>query len=214
MSFNFLFPVIYDILSLRVYPIQFSLVLHFRLQFSFEVGILAIFGHLESHYREELKKNYRIVDKGYNSFPTSLPGTSYKKALSVSLNIIILHYKQPQPAPCWSSEFEFDCVQARKELSKILSDIISERKEKRLLEKNLLGRLLNSKDDVGQVLTDDQIADNIIGVLFAAQDTTASALTWIVKYLHDNPKLLEAVKVCLFHFLSSSWSFVFLLGYW
>ncbi|OAY22925.1 abscisic acid 8'-hydroxylase CYP707A1 [Manihot esculenta] len=134
-------------------------------KFSFEVGILAIFGHLESHYREELKKNYRIVDKGYNSFPTSLPGTSYKKALS-----------------------------ARKELSKILSDIISERKEKRLLEKNLLGRLLNSKDDVGQVLTDDQIADNIIGVLFAAQDTTASALTWIVKYLHDNPKLLEAVK--------------------
>ncbi|KAF2309816.1 hypothetical protein GH714_005254 [Hevea brasiliensis] len=134
-------------------------------KFSFEVGILAIFGHLESHYREELKKNYRIVDKGYNSFPTSIPGTSYKKALT-----------------------------ARKTLSKILSDIISERKEKRLLEKDLLGCLLNSKDDKGQVLTDDQIADNIIGVLFAAQDTTASALTWIVKYLHDNPKLLEAVK--------------------
>jgi (+)-abscisic acid 8'-hydroxylase len=42
-------------------------------------------------------------------------------------------------------------------------------------------------------LTDDQIADNIIGVIFAAQDTTASILTWIAKYLRDYPSLLEAV---------------------
>ncbi|GKV04633.1 hypothetical protein SLEP1_g16773 [Rubroshorea leprosula] len=83
---------------------------------------------------------------------------------------------------------------ARKRLSEILSEIIRERKEKKLLEKDLLGCLLNSKDENGEVLTDDQIADNAIGVLFAAQDTTASVMTWIVKYLHDNPKLLEAVK--------------------
>eukprot|EP00257_Ricinus_communis_P015890 XP_015573891.1 abscisic acid 8'-hydroxylase 4 [Ricinus communis] len=134
-------------------------------KFSFEVGILAIFGNLESHYREDLKKNYRIVDKGYNSFPTSLPGTPYRKALM-----------------------------ARKRLSKILSDIISQRKEKKLLDNDLLGCLLNSKDEQGNVLTDDQIADNIIGVLFAAQDTTASAMTWIVKHLHDNPKLLDFVQ--------------------
>lgn len=62
-------------------------------------------------------------------------------------------------------------------------------------EKDLLGCLLNSKDENGEVLSDDKIADNIIGVLFAAQDTTASIMTWIVKYLHDNPKLLEGVKV-------------------
>ncbi|KAF5747047.1 hypothetical protein HS088_TW06G01224 [Tripterygium wilfordii] len=128
---------------------------------SFEVGILLIFGHLEPHFKEDLKRNYSIVDKGYNSFPTNFPGSPYKKALL-----------------------------ARQRLRKILS----ERKEKKFLEKELLGCLLNSKDEKGESLTEDQIADNIIGVLFAAQDTTASALTWIVKYLHDNPKLLEAVK--------------------
>ena len=58
-----------------------------------------------------------------------------------------------------------------------------------------MGCLLNSKDENGQILMVDQIMDNIIGVLFAARDTTASVMTWIVKYLHDNPKLLEAVKV-------------------
>ncbi|XP_051124679.1 abscisic acid 8'-hydroxylase 4-like [Andrographis paniculata] len=133
---------------------------------SFEVGILAIFGNLEPHYKVELKKNYSVVDRGYNSFPTNLPGSSYRKA-----------------------------VKARKKLSEILSCITKERREM-VTEKDddLLSCLMNWKDDNGEILSEDQIADNIIGVLFAAQDTTASAMTWILKYLHDNPKLLEAVK--------------------
>lgn len=89
-------------------------------------------------------------------------------------------------------------MQARKKLSNILSEVIAERKEKRIVDKDLLGFLLNSKDEKGFVLSDDQIADNIIGVLFAAQDTTASVLTWIVKYLHENPKIVEAIKVFFF----------------
>ncbi|GKV01548.1 hypothetical protein SLEP1_g14095 [Rubroshorea leprosula] len=134
-------------------------------KFSFNVGILSIFGHLDISYREKLEENYSIVDKGYNSFPTIIPGTAYQKALV-----------------------------ARKRLNRILSEIICERKETRLVEKNLLGHLLNLKGERGQTLTEDQIVDNIIGVLFAAQDTTASALTWILKYLYDNPRVLEAVK--------------------
>lgn len=139
---------------------------HEMKKFSFEVGILAIFGRLEGHVKEELKKNYSIVDKGYNSFPTNFPGSPYRKALK-----------------------------ARKRLGKILSEIISERKEKKVLEKGLLSCFLNAKEEKGLlILNEDQIADNIIGVLFAAQDTTASVLTWSLKYLHDNPKLLECVK--------------------
>ena len=63
------------------------------------------------------------------------------------------------------------------------------------MNKDLLGCLMESSSDKDEHLSDDQISDNIIGALFAAQDTTASVLTWILKYLHDNPKLLEAVKV-------------------
>ncbi|KAK6916448.1 Cytochrome P450 [Dillenia turbinata] len=134
-------------------------------KFSFNVGILSIFGHLDVNYREELEKNYCMVNKGYNSFPTNVPGTAYSKA-----------------------------IVARKRISKILSEIISKRMEKSVAEKDLLGHLLNYRDEKGQRLTEEQIADNIIGVLFAAQDTTASVLTWILKYLHDDQKLLEQVK--------------------
>lgn len=138
---------------------------HHMKKFSFEVGILAIFGNLEKTKKEELIKNYSIVDKGYNSFPTNLPCTSFHKALM-----------------------------ARKRLTEIMQEIIYERKEKRLMENDLLGHLINFKNEDGNVLSEIQIVDNIIGVLFAAQDTTASTLTWILKYLQDNPKLLEAVK--------------------
>lgn len=86
-------------------------------------------------------------------------------------------------------------MKARRRLNEIISELISKWKEQRLVGNDLLGHMLNYKDEKGQVLSDDQIADNIIGVLFAAQDTTASVLTWILKFLHDDQKLLEAVKV-------------------
>jgi (+)-abscisic acid 8'-hydroxylase len=81
----------------------------------------------------------------------------------------------------------------------VLSDIVRERRAQGEPGADLLGCLMQSRDggdhhDDGALLTDEQVADNVIGVLFAAQDTTASVLTWIVKYLHDHPKLLEDVR--------------------
>jgi len=77
--------------------------------------------------------------------------------------------------------------------------MMRERRERGEPGTDLLGCLMQSQqgggDGAAPLLSDEQVADNIIGVLFAAQDTTASVLTWILKFLHDNPKLLEAVKV-------------------
>lgn len=56
---------------------------------------------------------------------------------------------------------------------------------------DLLGSFMGEKEG----LTDTQIADNVIGLIFAARDTTASVLTWILKYLGENPSILQAVTV-------------------
>lgn len=61
-----------------------------------------------------------------------------------------------------------------------------------------MGVLLGSEDGKENHLTDSQISDNIIGLIFAAHDTTASVLTWLLKYLHDNYEVLEAVTVYFF----------------
>lgn len=91
-------------------------------------------------------------------------------------------------------------MKARKKLTETIRRLIEKRREKE--EDNgggLLGVLLRANnDDSGnhnQKLSDSQIADNIIGVIFAAHDTTASVLTWLLKYLHDNLNVLEAVTV-------------------
>ena len=68
-----------------------------------------------------------------------------------------------------------------------------------------MGVLLGAKDQKLNRLTDSQIADNIIGVIFAAHDTTASVLTWVLKYLHDNGHLLEAVRVRSLYSLCLIW---------
>ncbi|KAL8160411.1 hypothetical protein V2J09_001948 [Rumex salicifolius] len=84
---------------------------------------------------------------------------------------------------------------ARKALSRLIVEIIKERRERRLHQKNLLQLMLSFRDVNGQVMSDKQVIDNVIGVLFAAQDTTASLLTWILKFITDDINILHKIKV-------------------
>ncbi|KAI3453911.1 hypothetical protein Pfo_010574 [Paulownia fortunei] len=128
--------------------------------YTFNVALLSIFGKDEVLYREDLKKCYYNLEKGYNSMPINLPGTLFHKAMK-----------------------------ARKELAQILAKILSLRRQMKQNHTDLLGSFMGDAEG----LTDEQIADNIIGVIFAARDTTASVLTWILKYLAENPSVLQAV---------------------
>lgn len=128
--------------------------------YSFNVSLLSILGKDEKIYREDLKRCYYILEKGYNSMPINLPGTLFHQSMK-----------------------------ARKELAQILAKIISLRRQMKHDYNDLLGSFMSTKEG----LTDEQIADNVIGVIFAARDTTASVLTWILKYLGENPTVLQAV---------------------
>jgi (+)-abscisic acid 8'-hydroxylase len=54
-------------------------------QFTFDVGVVTIFGRrLAEHVKEELRRNYFIVENGYNSFPVpGVPWTRYSQAIKV-----------------------------------------------------------------------------------------------------------------------------------
>ncbi|KAI4322127.1 hypothetical protein L6164_021847 [Bauhinia variegata] len=114
---------------------------------------------------EEIKRLYLRLEKGYNSLPLDIPGTYFR-----------------------------DALKARKLLNESIRRLMHRRKESGSNEGGLLEVLLGARaatDDDTKCLTDSQIADNLIGVIFAAHDTTASALTWTLKYLHDDPTLLD-----------------------
>ncbi|KAL1569266.1 (+)-abscisic acid 8'-hydroxylase [Salvia divinorum] len=80
-------------------------------------------------------------------------------------------------------------MKARKKLGEILAEVISLRRERKSDDSNLLQSFMSDAEG----LSDEQIADNVIGVIFAARDTTASVLTWILKFLAQNPTVLHAV---------------------
>ncbi|XP_055962199.1 abscisic acid 8'-hydroxylase 2 isoform X3 [Mercurialis annua] len=84
----------------------------------------------------------------------------------------------------------YKAMKARKQLNVRLKKLIEKRRQSGKQGGGLLGVLLDEKNNK---LNDSQICDNIIGVIFAAHDTTASVLTWLLKYLHDNQDLLQAV---------------------
>jgi (+)-abscisic acid 8'-hydroxylase len=93
-------------------------------------------------------------------------------------------------------------MKARKRLGAIVAHIISARRERQRGSSDLLASFLDDRE----ALTDAQIADNVIGVMFAARDTTASVLTWMVKFLGDHPSVLKAVIVSTVLF---PWTFRF-----
>nr|AFP74114.1 ABA 8'-hydroxylase CYP707A1 [Phelipanche ramosa]AIU34491.1 ABA 8'-hydroxylase CYP707A1 [Phelipanche ramosa] len=128
--------------------------------YTFNVALLSIFGKDEVLYREDLKRCYYNLEKGYNSMPINFPGTLFYKAMK-----------------------------ARNELAQIVAKIVSLRREMKQDNTDLLASFMRDDED----LSDELIADNIIGVIFAARDTTASVLTWILKYLAENPTVLQAV---------------------
>ncbi|XP_059431311.1 abscisic acid 8'-hydroxylase 2 [Corylus avellana] len=136
-------------------------------RYAFDVAMISAFGNKQDlEIFEGIKSLYQCLEKGYNSMPLDLPGTPFRKAMK-----------------------------ARKLLNETLRRLIEKRRESGRHGGGLLGVLLGAKDQklTDIQLTDSQIADNLIGVIFAAHDTTASVLTWVLKYLHDNGNLLEAV---------------------
>ncbi|KAL2898923.1 Abscisic acid 8'-hydroxylase 2 [Bienertia sinuspersici] len=136
-------------------------------KYAFDVAMISAFGDKGELEIDGIKHLYQCLEKGYNSMPLNFPGTPFHKSMK-----------------------------ARKLLNETLRKLIAKRREKNNIDGGLLGVLLKSRDEKtanNNQLSDSQIADNIIGVIFAAHDTTASVLTWVLKYLHDNQDLLEAV---------------------
>jgi cytochrome P450 family 26 subfamily A len=48
-------------------------------------------------------------------------------------------------------------------------------------------------DESGKLLSESEIVDNMLMLLFASHDTTTSAMTCVMKYLAELPEVYEMV---------------------
>lgn len=93
---------------------------------------------------------------------------------------------------------EFLHAQARQRVIGMLTEMIKERRSSLSPGscEDMLDCLLQTDDDDSKVkLTDDQILDLIIALIYSGYETVSTTSMMAVKYLHDHPKALEELRV-------------------
>uniref|UniRef100_M8CAP3 Uncharacterized protein n=1 Tax=Aegilops tauschii TaxID=37682 RepID=M8CAP3_AEGTA len=137
---------------------------HAMKRLSFDVGIVTIFGgRLDERRKEELRRNYAVVEKGYNSFPNSFPGTLYYKAIQQHNNIHECHVTKTAISHAGEAAAE---RRAERHPARAAGAWRARGRPARLPHAVAAGG--DDDGDEAALLTDEQVADNVIGVLFSA----------------------------------------------
>ncbi|KAL3678928.1 hypothetical protein R1sor_021884 [Riccia sorocarpa] len=138
--------------------------------FMLDVAMYFVFGITNLRGTAEAKvlvDMYRAIGKGMYVLPINLPGFTWYKALKAR---------------------EKGCAYLKTIIEKT-----REESEKGFKQNTVLGAFVDCKDENGENLLDDEIIDVLIGTLFGAHDTTANALTWMLKHLSEHHDVLETL---------------------
>ncbi|XP_075082232.1 abscisic acid 8'-hydroxylase 2 [Nicotiana tabacum] len=146
------------------------IILHEALKITLE-AICKMLMNLEGEEElETLHKDVGLIYEAMLAFPIKLPWTRFYKGL-----------------------------QARKRIMRLLDKIIEKRRNSKEKFDDFLAHLLSkdgeeSEQENATQLTNQEIKDNILTMIIAGQDTTASAITWMIKYLDENPDALNQLQ--------------------
>ena len=89
-------------------------------------------------------------------------------------------------------------LQLKQEIRTLIDAEIKERREllaaKKLENKDIFSLLLSAKDENGAGMTDEELHDELITLLFAGHETTASALAWLFYWVHYLPEVQDKLR--------------------
>ncbi|KAI3719249.1 hypothetical protein L6452_20144 [Arctium lappa] len=133
--------------------------------------IMYIFLSSESdEVREPLEKEYTVLNYGVRAMAINFPGFVYYKGLKARKNIVV-----------------------------ILKAIINERRKKReetqgMTKKDMLDALLDTEDENGKKLNDEEIIDTLVMYLNAGHESSGHMTMWSTVLLQENPEFLQKAK--------------------
>ena len=79
-------------------------------------------------------------------------------------------------------------LRQKQQIDQLIHDEIRERREQDNLSGNdILTLLMSAVDEAGQPMTDEELRDELMTLLVAGHETTASALTWALYWIHHLP---------------------------
>jgi cytochrome P450 len=83
-------------------------------------------------------------------------------------------------------------LQIKGQVKQLLYDEIRERREEGDFSRtDILTLLLSARDEAGEAMTDDELHDELMTLLTAGHETTASALTWALYWIHRLPEVQQ-----------------------
>lgn len=85
--------------------------------------------------------------------------------------------------------------QARKNIDRLLRQLMQERRDSGETFTDMLGYLMK-KEDNRYPLTDEEIRDQVVTILYSGYETVSTTSMMALKYLHDHPKALQELRVC------------------
>lgn len=74
-------------------------------------------------------------------------------------------------------------VRLKRQLSRLLVAEIADRRHQESHD-DVMGLLLGAQDEQGQALNDQEICDELLALMFAANEATAASLTWAIHWIH------------------------------
>lgn len=117
----------------------------------------------------KLEAEFAVFVKGIVEIPINFPGTRFYKAMRAAESI-------------------------RAELRAVLQQRrVALREERASPTQDLLSHLLVTPDENGRFMTEEEIVNNILTLLFAGHDTATSTITLLVKFLGQLPHVYDQV---------------------
>ncbi|TVU48747.1 hypothetical protein EJB05_00018, partial [Eragrostis curvula] len=141
---------------------------------TFEIICKMFVGMEPSPLTEEMDAWFAGLLGGLRAFPLDLPGTAFRRALR----------------SCW-------VVQCRSKLSAVFRDELQRRKQHlgdRPREEDVMSAVMRAEDEHGRLLSEEEVVDNMVSLLLAGYESTASALMWAVYHLAKSPRALAKLR--------------------
>ncbi|YAF93940.1 MAG: cytochrome P450 [Nodularia sp. CChRGM 3473] len=142
---------------------------------SLQVILQTVFGVHEGEQSQQLRKQLALMADLFRSPVTSsfLFFTFLQKDLGT-----------------WSPWGKF--LRDRQQLDELLYAEIAKRREQNDVDRiDILSLLMSAQDEGGNSMTDQELHDELITLLFAGYETTATAMAWALYWIHKTPAVRE-----------------------
>ncbi|KAK6932035.1 Cytochrome P450 [Dillenia turbinata] len=116
----------------------------------------------------KLGKQFDDVTVGMHCLIVNFPGTTFYRAGKAAATI-------------------------RKELSKVIKEKKEDLNSGKKQTQDILAHMIVATDPIGSYMPEAEITDKIMGLLVAGYGTVSTAMTFLMKYLGENPEVYETV---------------------